>query len=65
VGIELDQRRGEEKLFAFLSRTPPDEGKLRRALTEALARARAERRGLAALEVPGLADHVSLWFRKP
>jgi hypothetical protein len=65
VGIELDARPGEEKLFAFFFATAaPEEGAVRAALSAALASARRAGLGLGQVDVSGFGDHGSLWYRK-
>lgn len=66
VGIELDARRGQERLIALFSATPLDEARARDALSAALREARARGGGIADvhdLAVP--AAQVSVWFKKP
>ncbi len=63
-GIELDARRGEERLFALFSPAALDVEQTKQALAAAAARARAQNRPLTAgdLKLPG--EIASFGFRK-
>lgn len=66
IGIELDATKGKERLYALFSEVVLDEAAARRALAQALVRARARGAGveqLSEIELP--AHQVSVWFRKP
>jgi hypothetical protein len=66
VGIELDARRGQERLVAVFSSDPIDETNARQALSLALREVRARGQGIADLtkfDIP--ASWVTIWFRKP
>jgi hypothetical protein len=69
VGIQLDARKGEERLYAVFSDTLLGEAEVRAALMRALESARANGGGIATLPpVGGLdlaAQPISIWFRKP
>jgi hypothetical protein len=66
LGIELDARRGRERLYALFSDVALDETAARRALTGALVRARAHGEGVEQLgEIDLPAQQISVWFRKP
>jgi hypothetical protein len=66
VGIELDARRGQERLVALFSDAALDEARARAALGAALRQARARGRGVAELgELALPAEQVSVWFEKP
>jgi hypothetical protein len=66
IGIELDARSGEERLYALFSDAVLDEAAARRALLRALAAAQAKRGGIATMaEIDLPAQQVSVWFRKP
>jgi hypothetical protein len=67
IGIELDARKGEERLYALFSEEPLDEVQARNALERALnpigggAVGRIARMG--ELDLPAI--QRSIWFRKP
>jgi hypothetical protein len=68
VGIELDASRGDERVYALFADTALDEGKIRAAVREGLAEARARGRGVDALErleLPESISAFSVWYRKP
>jgi hypothetical protein len=66
IGIQLDARKGEERLYALFSDALLDEVAVRAALTRALESARASGGGIAALPPVELeAQAISIWFRKP
>lgn len=66
VGIELDARRGQERLIALFSAAPLDEARARDALSAALHAARAHGGGIADVQnLPLPATQVSVWFSKP
>ncbi len=66
VGIELDARRGQERLIALFSSTPLDEARARDALGAALRAARERGGGIADVrDLPLPATQVSVWFTKP
>jgi hypothetical protein len=66
VGIELDARRGRERLCALFSATPLDEARAREALQRSFSAARARGRGIADLDaLPLPATQISVWFEKP
>jgi hypothetical protein len=62
LAVELDAHRGEERLVALFSDTPPDENAARRALGAAFQRAGSPSK-LGAIDMP--AQQSSVWFRKP
>jgi hypothetical protein len=65
VGIELDARKGEERLYGLFSDSVLDEAEARRALTQALSRARTHGAGIPSMgEVDLPVRAVSVWFRK-
>jgi hypothetical protein len=66
VGIELDARRGRERLIALFSATAPDEASVRAAIEDAWRKSRTAGKDLRepfALALP--AKQISLWFDKP
>jgi len=66
IGIELDARKGQERLVAFFSATALDEQRARQALHDRFVAARTRGAGVAeldALDLPGY--QVSVWFQKP
>jgi hypothetical protein len=66
VGVELDARRGRERMFALFSQAPFDESAVRLAIARALARAQAGGAGIEALpELDVDAEQVRVWFQKP
>lgn len=69
IGIQLDARKGEERLYAVFSETRIDEAGARAALQRALESARAGGGGIATMDpLPRLAPDArtfSFWFRKP
>jgi hypothetical protein len=62
--IELDERPGEERLFAVFSPAAIDGATAKRALTDAFARARAQRRAVAASDLTLAAEVLTLGFSK-
>lgn len=66
VGIELDARRGQERLIALFSVTAIDEARARNALSAALHAARAGGGGIVDVhDLPLPAVQISVWFTKP
>jgi hypothetical protein len=66
IGIELDARRGRERLVALFSPAPLDEARARAALAAALQAARTRGDGIAELgELSLPAAQASVWFDKP
>ncbi|HET6332137.1 MAG TPA: DUF4384 domain-containing protein [Polyangiales bacterium] len=68
VGVELDARKGDERLYALVSDGVVDELVVRDAVVRALAVERAHGGGIdsmAEIVVPGLAAQQTIWFRKP
>jgi len=67
VGIELDGRRGQERLVALFSNEPLTEARAHLALRSALVLARAQGRGIPELGELALPEvnQVSVWFEKP
>jgi hypothetical protein len=66
VGIELDARKGQERLYALFSAAALDEAEARGALIQALFAAHAHGAAIAALRELDLPAHqVTIWFRKP
>lgn len=66
VGIQLDARRGRERLVALFSATPLEEARARAALSAELRALRARGAGIADLrEVSLPATQFSVWFEKP
>jgi hypothetical protein len=61
--IELDDKRGEERLFALFSRAPLDGEAAKQALATAVARARAQNRSVAAADVNISADVMTIGFK--
>jgi hypothetical protein len=67
LGIDLDGRRGQERLVAFFSSTPLSEVAVRQALRSALTLGRARGQGvrdLGELTIEGTTQ-ISVWFDKP
>ena len=66
VGIQLDARRGRERLVALFSATPLEEARARAALSAELRALRARGGGIADLRELSLpATQFSVWFEKP
>jgi hypothetical protein len=66
VGIQLDSRRGRERLVALFSATPLEEAHARAALSAELRALRARGAGIAELRELSLpATQFSVWFEKP
>jgi hypothetical protein len=65
VGVELDARKGEERLFALFSDRPLVEAEIRGTMQDALRRARQQGLGISELSRLGVSDdEASVWFRK-
>jgi Domain of unknown function (DUF4384) len=68
IGVELDARKGQERLYALFSIEPLDEGEVRNAIQRTLVAERARGGGIAtmsAIRVSRLTSQRTLWFRKP
>jgi hypothetical protein len=66
VGIELDARRGHERLIALFSETVLDEARARAAIETAWREARARGKSVTEpFELPVPARQISLWFDRP
>jgi hypothetical protein len=66
VGIELDARRGRERLIALFSEAVLDEARTRAAIDAAWREARARGKSVTEpFELPVPAKQISLWFDKP
>lgn len=66
VGIQLDARRGRERLVALFSAAPIEEAHARAALSAELRALRARGEGIADLSDLSLpATQFSVWFEKP
>jgi hypothetical protein len=68
TGIELDARKGDERLYALFSEVALDEAVVRHAITRELAAVRAYGHGIAAMRAIDLqppVHQITLWFRKP
>jgi hypothetical protein len=65
VGIELDARKGEQRLYGLFTDATLDEAEARGALIQAFSAARAHGAGIAAMHQIALpAQQVTLWFRQ-
>jgi hypothetical protein len=65
VGIELDARRGRERLIALFSREPLDRESVQDALGSAWRQMRARGKGISEpFELALPAQQISLWFEK-
>jgi len=66
VGIELDARRGRERLIALFSDAELDEARARAAIETAWREARTRGKSVTEpFELPVPARQISLWFDKP
>lgn len=68
IGIELDARRGDERLYALFSELALDEADVRNAVLRELAAVRARGGGIGAMREIDLSRPVSqitVWFHKP
>jgi hypothetical protein len=68
IGIELDERKGDERLYALFSDGPLDEATVLGAVLRELESVRAKGRGIGAMREIDLAPRVqqiTAWFSKP
>ena len=64
VGVELDARPGDERLYAFFSERRLDQREVRDLLAAELARGRSIA-SMQAIQLRGLGAQRTVWFRKP